>query len=446
MAARKCGAAPRRSDGSTRPDCVAAVRAQTRERNQHYADAAARRNRVLSITALLAVLILATFVFMLVVTDSWSWRTGSINIVAAIVFAVVPWLQRFGGLVAPLTFIAAADVSVFVSCWAVGTGSGSEFFFLVGACLVVLLLGIEHIVLASVLAAVSAGLIIAAEFLIPRNTGVQVAWVQSMGFIITTISACVMVVVTVWFALRDTARAEAVMESEYERSEALLANMLPASIAERLKESERSVIADKYDEASVLFADIVGFTERASNTAPADLVRFLDHLYGVFDELVDRHGLEKIKVSGDSYMVASGVPRPRPDHARALADFALDMTEVVAGLKDPHGNPVPLRVGMATGPVVAGVVGSRRFFYDVWGDAVNVASRMESTDSVGRIQVPEDMYERLKDEFVLRERGLIEVKGKGIMRTWYLIGRKPAREPAQEPGDLLSEEPHTARV
>ena len=172
-------------------------------------------------------------------------------------------------------------------------------------------------------------------------------------------------------------------------------------------------------------------------------MRFLDRLYGAFDALVDKHGLEKIKVSGDSYMVVSGVPRPRPDHVQALADFALEMADVAAGLKDPHGHSVPLRVGMACGPVVAGVVGSRRFFYDVWGDAVNVASRMESTDSVGRIQVPEDVYERLKDEFVLQERGHIEVKGKGIMRTWYLIGRKATRRGS---GDLLAEEPRTAHV
>ncbi len=421
---------------------MAAVREQTRERNQHYADAAARRVRVLNIASWLAVLILATFVFVLIATDSWSWRIGWINIVAAIVFAAVPWLHRFGDMVAPLTFMASADVSVFVSCWAAGTGSGSQFFFLVGACLVVVLLGSEHIVLASFLAAVAAGLIIAVQYLVPANTGLQTAWVQSTAFVITTISAVVMVVVTVWFALRDTARAEAVMESEYERSEALLANMLPASIAERLKESERNVIADKYDEASVLFADIVGFTERASSTAPAELVRFLDRLYGAFDELLDKHGLEKIKVSGDSYMVASGVPLARPAHAQALADFALDMVNVAASLKDPHGDSVPLRVGMATGPVVAGVVGSHRFFYDVWGDAVNVASRMESTDSVGCIQVPEAMYERLKDEFVLQERGRIDVKGKGLMRTWYLLRRNTA----EESGDLRTEESHTARV
>jgi class 3 adenylate cyclase len=443
VAAKKCGTSSGGADDlARRPDCVAAVEAQSRDRNQHYADIAARRARALNIAAWLAVTVSATFVVMQIVTRTWSWQVSTVNAGAMLIFAIVPWLQRFGELVAPLTFIGAAYVTVFAIGWDTGTGSGSQMFFLVGACLVVLLLGIEHIVLASALAAVAAGLIIAVEFLVPRDTGLQPAWAQSTSFVITAISSVMVVVVTVWFALRDTARAEAVMEAEYDRSEALLANMLPASIADRLKESGRSVIADKYDEASVMFADIVGFTERASSTAPADLVRFLDRLYSDFDALVDKHGLEKIKVSGDSYMVVSGVPRPRPDHVQALADFALDMVEVAAGLKDPHGLALPLRVGMACGPVVAGVVGSRRFFYDVWGDAVNVASRMESTDSVGRIQVPEDIYERLKDEFVLQERGHIEVKGKGIMRTWYLVGRKAV---AGDTPDLVKES-HTARV
>ena len=442
VAAKKCGPPPV-SDGSSRsPDCVAAVRAQTRDRNQHYAASAARRARILTITSWFAVTVSVSFVVVQILSGPWMWQVSSINILGAMVFAVVPWLQRFGELVAPLTFLGTAYVSVFASCVAVGTESGAQLFFLVGACIVVLLLGIEHILLASTMAAVAAALIVSVEFLVPRDTGLQPAWVQSTGFVVTTISSVVMVVVTVSFALRDTARAEAVMEAQYERSEALVANMLPASIAERLKEPDRGIIADKFDVASVLFADIVGFTERASSTAPADLVRFLDRLYSAFDALVDKHGLEKIKVSGDSYMVVSGVPRARPDHAQALADFALEMANVAAGLKDPHGNAVPLRVGMACGPVVAGVVGSRRFFYDVWGDAVNVASRMESTDSVGRIQVPEAMYERLKDEFVLQGRGHIDVKGKGLMRTWYLIGSKAADEAT----DLLAKHPHTAHV
>jgi adenylate cyclase len=263
------------------------------------------------------------------------------------------------------------------------------------------------------------------QFLVPRDTGAEPAWSLSVGFVVTTISGCVMVVTTVWYAVREIIRAETAMEMEYERSEALLANILPASVAERLKDPERNTIADKYDDASVLFADIAGFTERASEIAPDKLIRFLDRLYSDFDALVDKHGLEKIKVSGDSYMVVSGVPEPRADHVEALADLALDMAEVAKDLKDSRGQAVPLRIGLASGPVVAGVVGSRRFFYDVWGDAVNVAARMESTDSVGRIQVPEDVYQRLKDDFVLRERGAVEVKGKGLMRTWYLVDRKP---------------------
>ncbi len=444
MAAKKCGASSAGADNlARRTDCVAAVRAQTRDRNQHYADSNARRARILTIAAWLAVMVSSSFVFVQVVTGAWIWQITSINIAAAMIFAFVPWLQRFGELVAPLTFIGTAYVTISATIWDVGTDSGAQFFLLVAVCLVVLLLGIEHIVLAATLAAIAAGLVIALEFLVPHDTGLQPAWAQSMGFVITAVSACVMIVVTVWFALRDTARAESVMEAQYERSEALLSNMLPASIAERLKEPGRNVIADAYDDASVLFADIVGFTERASASAPCDLVQFLDRVYSAFDALVDKYGLEKIKVSGDSYMVVSGVPRPRPDHVQALADFALDMADVAAGLKDPHGLSLPLRVGLATGPVVAGVVGSRRFFYDVWGDAVNVASRMETTDSVGQIQVPEAVYERLKDEFVLQERGRINVKGKGTMRTWYLVGRKAA---AGDTPDLVAEESHTARV
>lgn len=443
MAANKCGARSAGADGSERrPDCVAAARSQTRDPRQHYAASAARRARVLNIVAWLSVVVSASFIAVQLFIGAFMWQVISINILGALTFALVPMLHRFGELVAPLVFIGAAYASVFASCWDVGTGSGAQLFFIVGSCLAVLVLGIEHIVLASILAAIGAALVIASEFLIPRSTGLQPPWAQSTGFVITALSACLMVVVTVWFALRDTARAEAAMEDQYERSEALLANMLPASIAERLKEPERRVIADKYDEASVLFADIVGFTERASSTPPAELVRFLDRLYSAFDELVDKHGLEKIKVSGDSYMVVSGVPRPRPDHVHALADFALDMADVAAGLKDPHGRAVPLRVGLATGPVVAGVVGSRRFFYDVWGDAVNVASRMESTDSVGQIQVPDEVYQRLKDDFVLRERGYIDVKGKGVMRTWYLVGRQMP----EEPGELRTDAVRAAHV
>ncbi len=371
----------------------------------------------------MAVFISAGFGLVQMFSGSQMWWTGVINIVGAAIYATVPLLHRFGELVPPLTFIATAYASIFTICWFVGTGSGLQFYFLVAACLVVLQLGVDRIFLAAGLAAIAAGMVITLQFFVPRDTGAQPAWALSLSFVVTTISACVMVVTTVWYAVREIVRAEAAMELEYERSETLLANILPPSIADRLKDPARNVIADKYDDASVLFADIAGFTERASDMPPEQLIRFLNRLYSDFDALVDKHGLEKIKVSGDSYMVVSGVPQPRADHVEALASFALDMADAAGRLRDSRGNPLPLRIGLASGPVVAGVVGSRRFFYDVWGDAVNVASRMESTDSVGRIQVPEDVYQRLRSDFVLQERGAVDVKGKGLMRTWYLVGR-----------------------
>jgi adenylate cyclase len=288
----------------------------------------------------------------------------------------------------------------------------------------VLILGVDHLVLAAALAAVLAATVIALEVFVPYNTAVQPDWAFRLGFILTVVSAWGMVVAVVWYALREIRRARNAMAAEYDRSEKLLTNILPATIAERLKDPSRNIIADKYDDASILFADIAGYTKRASDTTPSELVRFLDRLYTDLDALVDRHGLEKVKTSGDSYMVVSGVPQPRDDHMEALACLALDITDAVADLKDPQGREVPLRIGLAAGPVVAGVVGARKFFYDVWGDAVNVAARMETTDVEGRIQVPQDVYERLNHAFLLEERGNVNVNGKGVMHTWYLVGRR----------------------
>jgi adenylate cyclase len=402
-----------------------------------YSDRIARRRRILNLTASMAVFVSAGFGVVEVFASPHLWWVGVINIVGAAIYATIPLLHRFGELFPPLTFIGTAYLSIFTICWFLGTGSGLQFYFLVAACLIVLQLGVDRIFLAAILAAIAAGMVITLQFLVPRDTGAQPVWALSLSFVVTTISACVMVVTTVWYSVREIVRAEAAMELEFERSEALLANILPASVADRLKDPARNIIADKYDDASVLFADIAGFTERASDMEPDQLILFLDRLYGDFDALVDKHGLEKIKVSGDSYMVVSGVPQPRADHVEALAALALDMAEAASLLKDSRGDALPLRIGLASGPVVAGVVGSRRFFYDVWGDAVNVASRMETTDSIGRIQVPEEVHRRLKDDFVLQERGVVQVKGKGLMRTWYLIGRNPGTGS----GDIAAEAP-----
>ena len=393
-------------------------------RMRHYADSAARHRRVLNVTAMISAAISAFFGVQGLLIGQDIWWLPFVNLGSAVIFATIPLLCRFGELVAPLVFFTVAYASITVVCIQLGTGTGLQFYFVVAAAITVVVLGIDRILLASVLAGLGALTVIVLEFTVPDDRGSQPAWAFTSSFVLTVVTAWILVVATLWYNLREIRRAREAMEAEYERSERLLTNILPATIAERLKDPSRTVIADSYDEASILFADIAGYTKRASDTTPDDLVRFLDRLYTDLDALVDRHGLEKVKTSGDSYMVVSGVPRPRPDHIEALACLALDMAEAVAGLRDPNGREVPLRMGLAAGPVVAGVVGARKFFYDVWGDAVNVASRMETTDVEGKIQVPQDVYERLSNTFVLEQRGEVDVKGKGVMTTWYLVGRR----------------------
>jgi adenylate cyclase len=213
--------------------------------------------------------------------------------------------------------------------------------------------------------------------------------------------------------------ALAALRVEQEKSEGLLLNMLPVSIAERLKAATQT-IADHVDAASIVFADVVDFTPLAQTLPPAETVGILDRLFSEFDALVERHALEKIKTIGDAYMAAAGVPDPRPDHARAAALLGLEMRDMVATSSAAQG--LRLRIGINSGPVVAGVIGTKRLVYDLWGDAVNTASRMESHGTAGEVQISRATYELVKDEFVCTPRGTIEVKGKGRMETWYLVG------------------------
>jgi adenylate cyclase len=406
--------------------CVPEMALESRvpARTRHNAERVGRHRRVLNVTAMISAAISALFGIQGLLIGQDVWWIPVVNLGAAAVFAMIPRLCGLGEIVAPVVFFVVAYATITVVCIHLGTGSGLQFYYVVAAAIMLVVLGVDHIVLAMVLSALGAATVILLELFVPHDTGTQPPWAFQASFILTVITAWVLVIATLWFALREIRRAREAMEAEYERSEQLLTNILPATIAERLKDPSRNIIADKYDDASILFADIAGYTKRASDTTPTDLVRFLDRLYTDLDALVDEHGLEKVKTSGDSYMVVSGVPVPRSDHIEALACLALDMADAVADLKDPHGREVPLRIGLAAGPVVAGVVGARKFFYDVWGDAVNVAARMETTDVEGRIQVPHDVYERLNHAFVLEERGEVDVKGKGVMHTWYLVGRR----------------------
>ncbi len=213
------------------------------------------------------------------------------------------------------------------------------------------------------------------------------------------------------------------LRAEQERSEALITNVLPSAIAERLKAGAGS-IADHVESATIVFADVVDFTPLAQRLSPAEVVGTLDQLFSHFDTLVERHGLEKIKTIGDCYMAAAGVPDPCADHASRAALLALDMRDAVATSTIAGRDGVELRIGINSGPVTAGVIGTKRFLYDLWGDAVNTASRMESNGTPGEIQITSATYELLQGGFVCRRRGTIEVKGKGEMETWYLLGAR----------------------
>jgi guanylate cyclase len=222
------------------------------------------------------------------------------------------------------------------------------------------------------------------------------------------------------FASQRRAALEA-LRIEQAKAENLLLNILPHSIADRLK-AESEPIADHIGAASILFADVVDFTPWSQGLPPAEVVGYLDHLFSRLDGLAERYGVEKIKTIGDCYMVAAGVPTPRPDHARALALMALDMLDACSEEIGHLG--LELRVGINSGPVVAGVIGRKRFLYDLWGDAVNTASRMESHGTPGRIQITRSTYELLAHEFECEPRGPIEIKGIGEVEAWYLMGRK----------------------
>jgi adenylate cyclase len=252
------------------------------------------------------------------------------------------------------------------------------------------------------------------EVVRPNGADLPNGFVRTFDVLNIVVVSLVAMMLLVTFARgRDTAQA---------RVEALLLNVLPAEVAQRLQ-SDPNSIADHFDDSSILFADVVDFTPLSSRLDAREVVGLLDRLFTSFDELVDRYDVEKIKTIGDCYMVAAGVPRQRPDHAHALAGLALEMRECAKScLPDGADHDLRLRIGISSGPVVAGVIGRRRFLYDLWGDTVNMASRMESHGTPDTIQITRSTFELLRDDFVIEPIGLVEVKGKGEVETWRLVG------------------------
>ncbi len=261
--------------------------------------------------------------------------------------------------------------------------------------------------------------LVLSELVRPEGADLPSAFVRTFDVLnIVAVSSVAMLLLVTFARGRDAAQ---------ERVEALLLNILPDEVAQRLQ-TDPSTIADHFDEASVLFADVVDFTPLSSRLDAREVVGLLDRLFGSFDDLVDRYEVEKIKTIGDCYMVAAGVPRHRSDHAQALARLALEMRVCAAScLTDSSGHDLRLRIGISSGPVVAGVIGRRRFLYDLWGDTVNMASRMESHGAPDSIHITGSTQDLLGDEFITEPRGLVDVKGKGPVETWLLLGSRGSR-------------------
>jgi class 3 adenylate cyclase len=280
------------------------------------------------------------------------------------------------------------------------------------------------------LVAVSAGV----DGVLPQPANDIPSWLIVTFFTLNIFGPSITTFALLEYFVRSRDRAHQLLAVEQERSETLLLSIFPSAIAERLKHSQE-VIAEQSDEVSVLFADITGFTPTAERLPAEEVVVLLNDIFSAFDDLVAKHGLEKIKTIGDGYLVAAGIPTPRTDHAEAAARLALDMRDALAAL--PAASDLSVRIGIDSGPVVAGVIGRTKFGYDIWGDTVNTASRMESHAPPGTIQVTERTYGRLADGFVLERREGVPIKGKGEMTT-YLLVEEQARGAALAAGPKTS--------
>jgi class 3 adenylate cyclase len=356
---------------------------------------------------------------------------GNLGAVALLVAALL-WSSRGARTLSKIAVLLPVNMVVVVATMDLGGRIGFLYYFFLFAAVAFLLFSEEEWLLRISFAVLSAGCYVFTRLASPPADERLTPMISSAIDVASALVVIATVVFIVHLFTGDTARAEARLAEEHERSERLLLNILPAAISARLKQHEES-IADGFSDVTVLFADLVGFTELSQRLTPAELVEMLNRIFSAFDDLAEELGIEKIKTIGDCYMVAAGLPDRRPDHVEAVARMALGMREALDRINREGGYALRIRIGLHTGPVVAGVIGKRKFIYDLWGDTVNTASRMESSGVPTEIQVSRQVYERIKDTFELVSRGPIQVKGKGEMETYLLKRELGAPEKAPSP-------------
>jgi len=339
--------------------------------------------------------------------------------------------HRFGHVAAGTYLWATTAVGDTLFVLIAGSRLAAHYFFLAGPPIIVMLIGPERRFFPALYVAVYVALFLAIESWAPQQTDLVPLpdWFATMSFAFCVTSGAIINLVAALYATQRAESAEKGLELEHQRSERLLNALVPAPIAKRLKDRPGGLIADDLPEVTILFADLVNFTPFVSSCPSNEVVSLLNSIFSEFDGLAERHGLEKIKTVGDAYMVAGGVPVQRPGHAISIAEMALDMRAALRQLSADLGREVLVRIGIDSGPTVAGVIGSQKPFYDVWGDTVNTAARMETHGIPGQIQVTRRAMEAIGPNYAFEERGPIEVKGKGMMPVYLLRDRMPAGAP-----------------
>ena len=386
-----------------------------------------RRLVVINVLITIVPIITIPYVTLMFIADPVGlWMPATIIGVMAAMFLATPFFHRFSSSAGGIYNLSLWVVYGIVISYFLGKESGVHFYFLVGAVSAMSILGVKLNRLSVI--SISYGLI---AFVLVERGGMPTApnvvlplWLQSTFFYVSIIQSFFSIFCVVYYAFSQAHRAEDLLQKEYEYSERLLSAMMPKTIASQLKREPNTTIADAHSQVSILFADIVGFTPIAARQSPEQIVELLSRLFTQFDEFAKKHGIEKIKTVGDAYMVAGGLPEDQEDHAERVANMAFDMMKFADKMSHDYGEEIALRIGIHSGRVVAGVIGTQKPFYDVWGDTVNFAARMESFGQSGCIQISEDTKNLLEAKYVVEKRGRVDIKGKGKVTTWNLLSRR----------------------
>ena len=379
-----------------------------------------RRLKILNVIAALISLTTSIYAVQLALGDYETMKPVVwTNVALAVLAASVPWAHRINDMAGGLILVIAEFIALLGFTAFFGRSGGAPTQYFVAAAAPFVIFGLDRIRLVLAVVAGALALHLFAWFSFSRSQAllsVDSAMLNSL-YVQGAVTTFGLIAASVYYAFSLAERAKA-------ETDTVLRNVLPDSIVERLKQNPDDSIFDSFPSASIMFADISGFVALARTLGAEKTVTLLNTIVRRFDELAQVHGVEKIKTIGDAYMAAAGIPIARADHMLALANMALDMLSAAKVISEQSGIAINIRIGMASGPMMAGVIGTKKFSYDVWGNPVNLASRLESASAPGRILVCPDCHQALADHFTFESRGMIEIKGVGLREAWFITGKR----------------------